>query len=67
MLISLLQTERSLSLLTHILLSASFWPELLLTRNTMANPPSARTSCHSNVVILMDVKTLSGVLSRVGY
>ena len=43
--ISRLQTERSLSLLTHILLRASLCPELDLTRNTIAKPPSARTSC----------------------
>ena len=45
MLISLLQTERSFSLLTHIRFSASLDPELLFTRNTIANPPSAITSC----------------------
>jgi hypothetical protein len=44
MFISRLHTARSLSLLTHILLSASRVPELLFTRNTIANPPSAITS-----------------------
>ena len=42
--ISRLQTDRSLSLLTHILFRANLPPELDFTRNTIAKPPSARTS-----------------------
>ena len=48
--ISLLQTERSLSLLTHILLRASRCPALDFTRKTIAKPPSASTSCSDHII-----------------
>ena len=60
--ISRLQTDRSLSLLTHILFRANLPPELAFTRNTIANPPSASTSWRDLKIIFFYLKMLFVVI-----
>ena len=65
--ISRLQTDRSLSLLTHILFRANLPPELAFTRNTIANPPSASTSWRDLKIIFFYLKMLFVVISATLY